>query len=148
MLETAKAKFPVQILGFCLMPNHSRLVLQSNHMPWSSVRYLQLLGPSQILGSADPAQWHDHPLFDEELATRRTCVKRQQPIGSVDWIATYSARTPRHVLSTRSEAAHFQKFRRSKSSGRPARTNCSLPLLPSDFFIGRLLFMDVAWLFQ
>lgn len=91
MLETAKAKFPVQILGFCLIPNRSHLVLQTNHMSWSSVRYLQLLGPSQILGSADPAQWRDHPLFDEELATLRTCVKLQQPVGSVDWIVTVAA---------------------------------------------------------
>ena len=28
LLETAKAKFPVRIFGFCLMPNHFHLVLQ------------------------------------------------------------------------------------------------------------------------
>ena len=52
LLQTAKSKYPVRVLGFCLMPNHFHLVLQAPLSsalpePWPCLaRPLQKFSPS------------------------------------------------------------------------------------------------------
>ena len=158
LLRAAKARHPVQIFGFCLMPNHFHLVVQpatpdalsafmqwwmtshvrryhrhyrssghvwqgrfksfpiqqDNHLltvlryvvrnpvraglveqttqwPWSSWHYPTLVDPLPIPLPADWLHWVEQPLFDHELTTLRTCLTRQAPFGSSDWLAQFTA---------------------------------------------------------
>lgn len=85
--------FPIQqdhhlltVLRYVLCnPVRARLVEQAVEWPWSSLRFPQLLDPSPVAGPDDLTSWLDHPLLDQELATLRTCVHRQQPFGSARW---------------------------------------------------------------
>jgi len=152
LLAMAKARHPVKVFAFCLMPNHFHLVVQPGteaalsrlmqwwltshvrryhqhyrthghvwqgrfkcfpiqedghlltvlryvlrnpvraglvehaaHWPWSSLRFPHLSDAAPIAQPDDPATWIDHPLFDHELTTLRTCVNRQQPFGTSEW---------------------------------------------------------------
>jgi putative transposase len=154
LLDTAKSKFPVRVLGFCLMPNHFHLVLQpatadalspimqwwmtshvrryhrhyrshghvwqgrfksfpiqqDDHLltvlryvvrnpvraqlvasvmqwPWSSLQHPTLADPSPVPLPDNWLHWIDQPLFELELTTLRTCLNRQAPFGSSDWLA-------------------------------------------------------------
>jgi putative transposase len=157
LLQTAKSKFPVHVLGFCLMPNHFHLVLQpatpdalspfmqwwmTSHVrryhrhyrshghvwqgrfksfsiqqdahlltvlryvlrdtiraqlvesvtqwPWSSLQHPSLVDPLPVPLPAEWLHWVKHPLFDHELTTLRTCLNRQAPFGSSDWLAQFT----------------------------------------------------------
>ena len=157
LLQTAKSKYPVRVLGFCLMPNHFHLVLQpatpnalspfmqwwmtshvrryhrhyrshghvwqgrfksfpiqqDDHLltvlrymlrnpvraqlvesvtqwPWSSLQHPTLVDPLPVPLPADWLHWVEHPLFDHELTTLRTCLNRQAPFGSSDWLAQFT----------------------------------------------------------
>ena len=157
LLQTAKSKYPVRVLGFCLMPNHFHLVLQpatpnalspfmqwwmTSHVrryhrhyrshghvwqgrfksfpiqqdahlltvlryvlwnpvraqlvesvtqwPWSSLQHPTLVDPLPVPLPADWLHWVEHPLFDHELTTLRTCLNRQAPFGSSDWLAQFT----------------------------------------------------------
>ena len=158
LLQTAKSKYPVRVLGFCLMPNHFHLVVQpatpnalsafmqwwmtshvrryhrhyhstghvwqgrfksfpiqqDNHLltvlryvlrnpvraglveqttqwPWSSWQHPTLADPLPIPLPAEWLHWVEQPLFDHELTTLRTCLTRQAPFGSSDWLAQFTA---------------------------------------------------------
>ena len=85
--------FPIQQDGHLLTalryvlrnPVRAGLVEHAMDWPWSSLRFPNLSDPLPVEMPPEGVQWIDHPLFDHELVTLRTCVNRQQPFGREDW---------------------------------------------------------------
>ena len=58
--------------------------------PQVDVRHPALIDSLPVPLPADWLHWVEHPLFDHELTTLRTCLNRQAPFGSSDWLAQFT----------------------------------------------------------
>ena len=71
-------------------PVRAQLVESVTQWPWSSLQHPSLVDPLPVPLPADWLDWVEHPLFDHELTTLRTCLNRQAPFGSSDWLAQFT----------------------------------------------------------
>lgn len=91
-------------------PVRAKLVGQAGEWPWSSLGYRKLLAPLPDSEHADLPQWLGHPLHDDELDTLRTCVNRQRPFGTADWINRIAASMGlESTLRSRGRPRHHQQ---------------------------------------
>ena len=70
-------------------PVRAQLVESITQWPWSSLQHPSLVDPLPVPLPAEWLHWVEHPLFDHELTTLRTCLNRQAPFGSSDWLAQF-----------------------------------------------------------
>ncbi|MBK9308796.1 MAG: transposase [Nitrospira sp.] len=110
--------FPIQQDGHLLTvlryvlnnPVRAKLVEQAGEWLWSSLRYPKLLAPLPDSERADLPQWLGHPLHHDELDLLRTCVNRQRPFGTADWIARIAASMGlESTLRSRGRPRHHQQ---------------------------------------
>jgi putative transposase len=71
-------------------PIRAQLVESVPQWPWSSLQHPTLADPLPVPLPADWLHWIEHPLFDHELTALRTCLNRQAPFGSSDWLAQFT----------------------------------------------------------
>jgi putative transposase len=90
--------FPIQqddhlltVLRYVLRnPVRAQLVESVTQWPWSSLQHPTLADPSPVPLPNNWLHWIDQPFFDHELTTLRTCLNRQAPFGSSDWLAQFT----------------------------------------------------------
>ncbi len=99
--------FPIQqdhhlltVLRYVLLnPVRAGLATRAEQWPWTSLNPAYPPDPWPLAPPDDWAlRWLATPLPDEELTQVRTCVNRQAPFGSPDWIARMA--TPLGLEST------------------------------------------------
>jgi putative transposase len=71
-------------------PVRAQLVASVTQWPWSSLQHPTLVDPLPVPLSADWLRLVEQPLFDHELTTLRTCLNRQAPFGSSDWLVQFT----------------------------------------------------------
>ncbi len=71
-------------------PVRAQLVTSARQWPWSSLRHPTLTDPSPVPWPTNGEEWIDTPLFEHELTRLRTCLTRQAPFGSSEWLTQFT----------------------------------------------------------
>jgi REP element-mobilizing transposase RayT len=101
-LARYRKKYDYVLHGYCLMPNHVHLLVESSEHPLAKLMQGLQQSYSQYLAK---------PIQQEKLATIRECVNRQRPFGRKDWQAEMGSdfRAWKHIAPARSAAKREEK---------------------------------------